>query len=105
MNVKSNQKKSKDVQEYDKNKIHNDVWQKIMETEFFRADLEMLITMNNKNSNEAELIIKNNIMYDEIIKEKYYRNSLIRNYMDLLGIIPNKIIEDIKNDEDCDDFM
>ena len=76
-----------------------------METELFRADLEMLITMNNKNSNEAELIIKNNIMNDDHIQAKYYNNSLIKNYMDLLGIIPNKIIEDVKNNEDYDDFM
>lgn len=91
----------------DKKKILNtyNAWQKIMETELFRADLEMLITMNNKNSNEAELIIKNKIIDDEVTKEKYYRNSLIRNYMDLLGIVPNKIIEDIKNNDEYDEFM
>lgn len=103
MNLKINQKKNKDIQDFDKNKII--IWQKIMETELFRADLEMLITMNNKNSNEAEIIIKNNIMYDDHTQAKYYKNSLIKNYMDLLGIIPNKIIEDVKNNEDYDDFM
>ena len=59
-----------------------------MDTQLFRNDIESVMASQGKNYDDALIIVKNNIMENEIKKKDYYQNSNITNAMNTLELIP-----------------
>jgi hypothetical protein len=83
-----------------------EAWEKITQTPMFITDVEMLVTMDNKNSEEAIEIVKGKIRTEEETKQKYYRITKIKESMDFLGLKPvTELQEQTIVDESIDDFF
>ena len=96
------EKEFNDKVNLEKNKKILEAWEKIKQTTMFIADVEMLVSMEDKNVEEAVEIIKNKIITEEETKQTYYTISSIKEYMDLLGLKPNTEI--IKKENFDNDF-
>jgi hypothetical protein len=86
-------------------KISN-AWAKIMESENFIMDIEIIMFRDSITQEQATEIVKNKLLNDEETKQNYYKNNNLRPSMDLLNIKPNTVLEkDITIDNDSDDFF
>ena len=82
-----------------------EAWEKITQTTMFIGDVEMLITMIDKSSEEAIEIIKTKIKTDEETKQKYYRITSIKEYMEFLGLKPSTDLHEHIVESTDDDFF
>ncbi len=95
---KAREAKEKADAEYIKQVL--EAWEKITQTELFRADVEMLSTMSDKSVEESIEIVKNKIRLEEETKQKYYKINSIKIAMDFLGLKPTiELSERIENDD------
>lgn len=80
-------------------------WEKISQTPMFVVDVEMLVTMNDMSSEEAIEITKTKIKTDEETKQKYYRITSIKEYMEFLGLKPSTELHEHIVESTDDDFF
>jgi ribosomal protein L9 len=101
---KAKQSKEKADAEYIKKVL--EAWEKITQTELFRADVEMLSIIGNTSVEEAIEMTKNKIISEEETKQKYYMINSIKEAMDFLELKPiTEVSGNINNDIGVDDFF
>lgn len=81
-------------------------WEKITNTELFRAEVEMIITSHeNISVEEAIEIVKTEIKENEQIRQRYYAIQSIQEALDYLELKPSTEIYMSTSNLDEDDFM
>jgi hypothetical protein len=89
--VKTEERKARELREkadaeYIKKVL--EAWEKITQTELFRADVEILSIIGNTSVEEAIEITKTKIRSEEETKQKYYMINSIKEAMDFLKLKP-----------------
>jgi hypothetical protein len=101
---KTKQSKEKADAEYIKKVL--EAWEKITQTELFRADVEMLSIIGNTSVEEAIEMTKTKIRTEEETKQKYYMINTIKEAMDFLELKPiTELSGNTNNDIGVDDFF
>jgi hypothetical protein len=105
-------KREKDKQKADREKIQKvlTAWEQITKTCQFIAKVEMLVTQEDKNVDEAVEIVKTQIKDNETIKNEFYSITYIQDAMDYLELKPQtessiSCSTDNDNYDDNDDFI
>ena len=89
--AKSEERKARETKEKADNEYIKKVleaWEKITQTELFRADVEMLLIIGNTSVEEAIEMTKTKIRSEEETKQKYYMINNIKEAMDFLKLKP-----------------
>ena len=100
--IKAEQRKAEELIKENNKKISK-AWEMIMATPLFTSDIEILITMKDMNVEEATEQVKMQIITNEKTKEKYYKITKIREYMEFLGLKPQNIPEE-KMEDNLEDY-
>jgi len=108
--AKAEERKARELREKADNEYIKKVleaWEKITQTELFRADVEMLSIIGNTSVEEAIEMTKTKIRSEEETKQKYYMINSIKEAMDFLKLKPITELSVYTNDDynDIDDFF
>ena len=101
-----NAKESKEKADAEYIKKVLEAWEKITQTELFRADVEMFSIIGNTSVEEAIEMTKIKIRSEEETKQKYYMINSIKEAMEFLELKPiTELHVNTNNDIDVDDFF
>ena len=108
--TKSEERKARETKEKADNEYIKKVleaWEKITQTELFRADVEMFLIIGNTSVEEAIEMTKTKIRSEEETKQKYYMINNIKEAMDFLKLKPITELSVNTYDDynDIDDFF